>query len=82
MESLRDFSRIDRDYSLSATSSVGYGFALPGRVLQPYLSHQLQGERSDHILGVRLYDRGQRRWQLQYAPSDDDALMLEYRLGD
>ena len=82
MESLRDFSRVDRDYSLSATSSVGYGFALPGRVLQPYLSHQLQGERSDHILGVRLYDRGQQRWQLQYAPSDDDALMLEYRLGD
>lgn len=82
MESLRDFSRQDRDYSLSATSSVGYGFALPGRVLQPYLSHQLQGDRSDHVLGVRLFDRGQRRWQLQYLPSKDDALMLEYRLGD
>ena len=82
MESLRDFSRQDRDYSLSATSSVGYGFALPGRVMQPYLSHQLQGDRSEHILGVRLYDRGQRRWQLQYLPSKDDALMLEYRLGD
>ncbi len=82
MESLRDFSRQDRDYSLSATSSVGYGFALPGRVLQPYLSHQLQGDRSEHILGVRLLDRGQRRWQLQYLPSKDDALMLEYRLGD
>ena len=82
MESLRDFSRQDRDYSLSATSSVGYGFALPGRVMQPYLSHQLQGDRSEHVLGVRLYDRGQRRWQLQYLPSKDDALMLEYRLGD
>lgn len=82
MESLRDFTRQDRDYSLSATSSVGYGFALPGRVMQPYLSHQLQGDRSEHILGVRLYDRGQRRWQLQYLPSKDDALMLEYRLGD
>ena len=82
MESLRDFGRQDRDYSLSATSSVGYGFALPGRVLQPYLSHQLQGDRSEHVLGVRLFDRGQRRWQLQYLPSKDDALMLEYRLGD
>lgn len=82
MESLRDFTRQDRDYSLSATSSVGYGFALPGRVMQPYLSHQLQGDRSEHVLGVRLYDRGQRRWQLQYLPSKDDALMLEYRLGD
>lgn len=66
---------------LSASSSLRYGFGLPGRVAAPYLTYRLHEETADYVLGIRIHRGAAERWTMSYAPHEDGLMQLRYRLG-